>query len=136
MSKPVMYLIASKEPRLSPGKLAAQVSHAAVRAYIDSEQEIAAEWLDNGETKIVLEARDTAHLLSAREYIKSRGLLTSLVIDEGRTEIDPHTPTVIGVVIVDKDDPDVKFTFESFKTYREKKPDPPKLNGLALLRKR
>jgi PTH2 family peptidyl-tRNA hydrolase len=131
MANPVMYLIANKGLGMSSGKLAAQVAHAAVRAYVlsipihfeEDERPLVSQWLDNGETKIVLEARDTEHLLSVREYVQSRGYRTHLVIDEGRTEIAPHTPTVLGVEIVDKDDDNVKFTFSALKTYKDPKPE-------------
>jgi len=122
MPNPVMYLVANKGLGMSPGKLAAQTAHAAVRAYLTSGLAIRSEWLKLGETKIVLEARDTEHLLSVREYIEKRGYRTYLIIDEGRTEIAPHSPTVLGIEILDKDDPNVKFTFSSLKTYKEDKP--------------
>jgi PTH2 family peptidyl-tRNA hydrolase len=138
MSNPVMYLIANKGLGMSGGKLAAQCSHAAVRAYIGSahgwKSDIDGQppyqaWLDQGETKIVLEARDTEHLLSAREYIERAGFKTHLVIDEGRTEVPSHSPTVLGVEVLDKDDEKVKFTFSSFKLYKDPKPEPPARKG-------
>jgi PTH2 family peptidyl-tRNA hydrolase len=141
MSKPVMYLIANKGLGMSSGKLAAQVAHAAVRAYTlsipihfeEDDVPLVSQWLDMGETKIVLEARDTEHLLVAQKYIEDRGICTHLIIDEGRTEIAPHTPTVLGVQVVDKEDENVKFTFSDFKTYKDPKPEQPKRFGWGFL---
>lgn len=118
MKSPVMYLIANKGLEMSPGKLAAQVAHAAVRSALDLPEIAAAVWLESGETKIVLEARDTEHLLLSQKYIEARGFKTFLVIDEGRTEVPALSATVLGVELVDKAEDKVKATFETFKTYK------------------
>lgn len=138
-----MYIIANKGLGMSPGKLAAQVAHAAVRSALDGDVENPSrvgEWLRNGEAKIVLEARDTEHLLLAERYInEQRGIKTFLVIDEGRTEIAPHSATALASEIVDKDDEAIRFTFGDFRTYRVSKdhPDPIRFGGRPkLLRKR
>lgn len=119
MKKPVMYLIANKGLGMSPGKLAAQVAHAAVKAYEMSPEDFIEQWNDSGHTKIVLEARDTEHLLCVREYLTDKGFDGYLVIDEGRTEIAPHTPTVLGMSLVDKVDEQVQFAFSDLRTYKE-----------------
>lgn len=125
MNRPVQYLIANKALGMSPGKLAAQVAHAAVRSAMASGAIDVDKWLKNGETKIVLEARDAEHLLMAEHYINNRGFRTFRVIDEGRTEVPPLSATVLGVELVDKVDPYVQQTFETFRTYREEpKPVP------------
>ncbi len=122
---PVMYIVANKGVGMSAGKLAAQVAHAAVRAFeisrtsVDNDINVTSAWFATGETKIVLQARNTEHLLAAQKYIEGRGYKTYLIVDEGRTEIDPHTPTALGVEIVDKGDRDVAFTFGDFQIYRD-----------------
>jgi PTH2 family peptidyl-tRNA hydrolase len=121
MKSPVQYLIADKSLGMSAGKLAAQVAHGAVRSAMHSGALDTDKWLKNGETKIVLEARDAGHLRNAQTYIESRGYKTFLVIDEGRTEVPPLSATVLAVELVDKADDHVKMTFETFKTY---KPEP------------
>lgn len=105
---------------MSAGKVAAQASHAAVRAALSSERQNAggvANWLKNGETKIVLEARDHEHLATAQRYIENRSFGTHLIIDEGRTEIAPLSVTALGVELLDKADPYVQATFETFSLY-------------------
>lgn len=128
MPQYVQYIVANKGLGMSPGKLAAQVAHASVKGYQMSthedmsaeEAEVARIWDRTGHTKIVLEARDTEHLTAFREFAKSRGHNSWLVIDEGRTEVPPHSPTALGFPILDKLDPDVQHTFGDLKTYREK----------------
>lgn len=136
MPQYVQYIVANRGLGMSPGKLAAQVAHAAVKGYqltvrlfgVDSGKRIN-EWDKSGHTKIVLMARDTEHLTAFREFAKSRGYESWLVIDEGRTEVAPHSPTALGFPILDKSDPDVQHTFADLKTYRE--PKPVQQKGLA-----
>lgn len=115
----VMYLFANKGLGMSPGKMAAQVAHAAVRAYEQSNSGARAEWLATGETKIVLEARDEMHLRNIIDYLAEHQTMCVPIIDEGRTETPPLSITAAGVPILDKDDPSVKFLFSSFKLYKE-----------------
>ena len=137
---PVMYLILNKSLGMSTGKAAAQASHAAVEAYRLSmslepdehvppmphmnaaalyERNEVRLWYKGGHyTKIVLEAEgDFGHL---HKYLYERGFVNALIIDEGRTEIDPFTPTAIGCAIVDKNNPHVQATFGEFKLYNDK----------------
>jgi peptidyl-tRNA hydrolase, PTH2 family len=124
----VQYLVANKGLGMSSGKLAAQVAHAAVKGYELSLVEYItepgmpveiAEWNATGHTKIVLEATDAAHLIAFREFAKSRGINSWLVIDEGRTEVAPHSPTALGFPVLDKADRDVAHTFADLQTYRD-----------------
>jgi peptidyl-tRNA hydrolase len=134
--KPVMYIFANRGLGMSPGKLAAQVAHAAVEAYRIScfenpskpsgsgliESSIVKEWYRGGHhTKLVMLARDTEHLYTIERYLEERNVTTKLIIDEGRTEIAAHSPTALGCEILDKDNLDVVAVFESFQTYREEK---------------
>lgn len=115
--KPVMYVFMNAELGMSKGKFGAQSGHAAVRAYIASDPKLREQWLDLGETKLVMIAQDAAQLDTYERYINDKGFRTALIIDEGRTEIPAHTKTALGVEIVDKADPHVLATFESFKLY-------------------
>lgn len=134
---PVMYILSDPSLEMSPGKLAAQCSHAAVEAYRLSckrgvvtgtwranaaafeESSIANRWRRGGHyAKIVLQADD---LRTAAEYITARGFNCVPIIDEGRTEFDGElTMTAVGVEIVDKDSGHVRDTFSAFKLYRDK----------------
>jgi PTH2 family peptidyl-tRNA hydrolase len=123
MPQYVQYIVANKGLGMSAGKLAAQVAHASVKGFqmtlAQDEGIEVGEWDKTGHTKIVLEARDTEHLTAFREFAKSRGINSWLVIDEGRTEVAPHSPTALGFPILDKADRDVAHTFADLKTYRD-----------------
>lgn len=116
---PVMYIIANRGAEMSPGKLAAQVAHAAVEAYRMSDRKLIDAWYEGGHhTKIVLAVDTEDALQNAATYIRERGFDCKEIIDEGRTEIKPFTMTAVGVEILNKDNPHVAATFESFRTYK------------------
>lgn len=120
--KPVMYIFANSSLGMSPGKLAAQVAHAAVEAYRLTPAEMAKEWYKGGHyTKLVMDGGDEQSLQTIHQYLQRRDFKLQLIIDEGRTEIKPFTLTAIGVEIVDKDDEHTAMTFASFRTLKPPK---------------
>lgn len=131
-----MYTFINRGLGMSPGKLAAQAQHAAVEAYRISDQALLDSWYVGGHyAKLVMLAEDDVHLLTIRHYLEERGFKTKLIVDEGRTEIKPHSMTALGVEVVDRDDEHTAATFGDFKTYREPKtPKQPKRHpGLNFL---
>lgn len=128
--KPAMYIFVNKGLGMTPGKCMSQSSHAAVEAFRISQPRLIEAWdLGKHYAKYVMVAEDELHLHTIKHYIEERGFKTVLIIDEGHTEIRPHTVTALGVEIVDKDDPHTAATFSDFKTYRETpaRPKPDKL---------
>lgn len=131
--RPVMYLFANSAVEMSHGKLAAQIAHAAVEAFQISEDRLVNQWYRGGHyTKLVMDGGDAVSLFTIQEYLEERKFRTKLIIDEGRTEISPMTPTALGVEIVDKDESHTAATFESFRTLRPRTGEEVKPN---LLRK-
>lgn len=118
------YLFINKGAQMSPGKIAAQAGHAAVEGYkLTSSPALIDAWYEGGGyKKIVLEARNELHIFSIHHYLTRRGIQHEVIIDEGHTEVEPHTATAIGTAIVDKDDPHVAAAFSSFKLYRDRPP--------------
>lgn len=118
-----MYLFANRDLKMSSGKLAAQVAHAAVEAYRISDPEIIKRWMVGGHyMKLVMLAEDTEHLKNIKHYVEERGFKTKLIVDEGRTEVAPFSATALGVEIVDRDDLHTAATFGDFRTYKDLKP--------------
>lgn len=125
---PVLYIFLNKGLGMSTGKSAAQAAHAAVEAYrlTPEDSNLLRLWYKGGHyKKIVFEARDRHHLRDIERYINDRGFKTSLIIDEGHTEIAAFSPTALGVEIVNKDEPHTAATFGEFKLYRDPKPEQP-----------
>lgn len=120
-----MYIFINEELEMSRGKLGAQTGHAAVQAYKISTPYMIEQWELGGHyTKLVMRARNAEHLRTIERYIRDRLFDTVMIIDEGRTEIAPLSPTALGVEIVDRDDPHTKATFEHFETLKDTKPTP------------
>lgn len=114
-----MYIFVNKGLGMSPGKMAAQAAHAAVKASDGSTNELRDAWNSGGHyTKLVMQARDENHLSTIEKYLNDRGFNTFMIIDEGMTEIEPHQRTALGVAVVDKDDEHTSKTFSSFELYK------------------
>lgn len=91
-------ILVRKDLNMPTGKLAAQVAHASLDAYIVAKQicDLAEliEWNESGKTKIVLEVPDLKELLDLRDKAKTLfDLPTSLIEDEGRTVFTEYTIT-------------------------------------------
>lgn len=95
-----MVVVVRGELRLTPGKAAVQVAHAAVllvqRAERDAPQELRA-WLAEGQKKIALELPTLGELEAIDRRARARGLLTAWVEDAGLTEVPPGTRTCLGI---------------------------------------
>jgi peptidyl-tRNA hydrolase, PTH2 family len=95
-----MVLVVRGELRLTPGKVAVQVAHAAVMLYQESERRRRPQlegWLAGGQKKIAVVAPDLDALLRLQREAKSQGIPTVLVEDAGFTEVAPGTKTVLGL---------------------------------------
>lgn len=115
-TNPVMYLFVNKQLGMSPGKLAAQVAHAACLAQRGSNEELIDAWYEYGfYTKLVMEARDEQHITNIQKYLEERNIKSFIVIDEGRTEIPKHSVTALGVEVIDKNE--LGPIFAEFKLY-------------------
>lgn len=103
MSELIMYIVVNSNVKMSPGKLAAQASHVAVKAshvFERAAPDAWAKWYGGSYTKIVLKAPETVLDGLLRAY----PAITASVRDEGRTEIPKGTLTAIGFFPMSKDD--------------------------------
>jgi len=116
MKRPTIYIFMNKSLGMSPGKLAAQASHA--MAYVPVLKSM---WLKYPHrTILIMEARDQQHLENIEKYLKERRIISWSVIDEGVNETEPHVITALATMVVDKEDERIQQVFSTFKTYREK----------------
>jgi len=95
-----MVLVVRGELRLTAGKMAAQVAHAAVmlsdRAK-SREANLQEAWRQQGQKKIVLTVERLDDLEKVERAARARGLPTVWVEDAGLTEVPPGTRTVLGI---------------------------------------
>src|SRR5512136_524456 len=95
-----MVIVVRDDLKMSGGKLAAQVAHAAVTCALEAKAKKAkwfSEWYREGQRKVVLKARDVEELRSLKELASRAGLPLSLVTDAGLTELPPNTTTCLGI---------------------------------------
>ena len=95
-----MVLVVRGELRLTAGKAAVQVAHAAVLlvevAARHSPRELEA-WRNEGQKKIAVVAPTLEAMESLQRAARARGLPTVFVDDAGLTEVPPGTRTVLGI---------------------------------------
>ena len=85
--------------KMGKGKIAAQCSHAAVSAFLLTQQKKpswASAWLAQGQQKVVVKAAGEKELLELYEKAK-RSIPCALIHDAGHTKVEPNTITCIGM---------------------------------------
>ncbi len=82
---------------LPPGKLAAQVAHAAVGALLRAGREAQIAWFEAGMPKIVVQCGSDEALKALAAKAEAAGLPTLLVRDAGRTVVEAGTATCLGI---------------------------------------
>jgi len=99
----VMYLVARKDLKMSPGKLAAQCGHAVQYILqiinLPENRSWYTDWRFGDHTKIVLAVNSSEELeaLAAKLDVRAR-----VVVDRGRTEIPANTKTVLAMAPMPK----------------------------------
>lgn len=99
-SKLKMVLVIRADLKLTKGKIASQTAHAAVTCFkksLDSKPKIAEKWFSIGQPKIVLKVDNLSELEKLRDQAKNADLITTLILDAGRTQIDAGTCTCLGI---------------------------------------
>jgi PTH2 family peptidyl-tRNA hydrolase len=97
---PKMVFVVRGELRLTPGKAAVQVAHAAVMLYEEAVRRRSASlsaWMETGQRKIALTAPTLDDLEGLAREARARGIPSVFVQDAGLTEVAPGTKTVLGL---------------------------------------
>jgi len=90
-------ILVRSDLKLSPGKLAVQVAHAAVLCTLKSDKILINDWNSRGSKKVVLKVKNEAELYKFKNEADQMGLKSYLVTDAGRTEIAPGTETCLAI---------------------------------------
>ncbi|MEX3008569.1 aminoacyl-tRNA hydrolase [Hoeflea sp. TYP-13] len=90
-------IVVNRALNLPPGKLAAQVAHASVSAFLLATPEARQDWLECGMPKIVLAAAGPEALQGLLARAQTRTLPASLVRDAGKTLLPEGTVTCLGI---------------------------------------
>lgn len=90
-------IIVRDDLKLSRGKLAVQVAHAAVSTYEFADEKVRDAWKEQGQKKVVLRVPCLRDLFELRDLARRHGLPAVLITDAGLTEVPPGTTTVLGI---------------------------------------
>ena len=95
-----MVIVTRSDLPLSAGKLAAQVSHAAVSCTLltkKNKPEWFAKWQREGAKKVVVKVETLGEFFPLKEKAEKLGITVNVVTDAGHTEIPEGTQTVLGI---------------------------------------
>jgi peptidyl-tRNA hydrolase, PTH2 family len=104
-------IIFRNDLKLGKGKIASQVAHAAVNAYILSskkEPEICSNWIESGQKKVVLKIDNKEELLKLYNSIKNK-FVCVLIKDAAKTQLLYPDITCLGIGPIKENEVD-KFT--------------------------
>jgi PTH2 family peptidyl-tRNA hydrolase len=90
-------LVVNSVLALPPGKMAAQVAHASVAAFLSADDANRKKWLEVGMPKIVLDGGTEAQIRLLLRQAQEAGVPAYLVRDAGRTVVPEGTVTCLGI---------------------------------------
>ena len=95
-----MVIVTRKDLDLSPGKLAAQVAHAAVACALDTKKQNSkwfSSWQNEGAKKAVVKVETEKDFYPLKEKAEQLKIVAHIISDAGHTEIPAGTNTVLGI---------------------------------------
>lgn len=97
-----MVLVVRTDIIMGKGKTAAQCAHAAVECFSQClankvDKELLDAWLMLGQPKIVLKVSTEEQLKQLASDAKRTGLVTAIIKDAGKTQLDAGTISVLGI---------------------------------------
>ena len=95
-----MVIVTRTDLDLSPGKLAAQVAHAAVACALKTKKNNSkwfSKWQNEGGKKAVVKTADADDFVFLKEKAEKLKIVAIIIEDAGHTEIPAGTKTVLGI---------------------------------------
>jgi len=91
---------------MGKGKIACQACHASVDAALKASNETMKTWRNNGMPKIVLKVASQSALYDFIQQAKDADLITAVISDAGRTQLEPGTVTCGAIGPAEEEDID------------------------------
>ncbi|XP_013119073.1 probable peptidyl-tRNA hydrolase 2 [Stomoxys calcitrans] len=95
-----MVLVVRNDLKMGKGKVAAQCGHGAVGAYQNAVRQIPSvvrRWENTGCAKVALKVESEAEMMALKRAADRNNLITCLIRDAGRTQIEPNSKTVLAI---------------------------------------
>ena len=95
-----MVIVTRDDLKLSPGKLAAQVAHAAVACVLETKKLNSKwfnKWQNEGAKKAVVKVDTVDDFYPLKEKAEELKMVAEIITDAGHTEIPSGTKTVLGI---------------------------------------
>ncbi len=83
--------------KMGKGKIASQVAHASLCAFLKSCKKIRERWLSQGAEKIVLKVNSKEKLIEVYKLARKRGLPTCIIKDAAKTQLKAPDYTAVGI---------------------------------------
>lgn len=99
-------IVARSDLGMGKGKLAAQVAHASLSAYEDTDDRVRTRWKGDGQKKVVLKVAGEDALFELADRAERAGLPHAIIRDAGHTQLDPGTVTTLAVGPAEDEDVD------------------------------
>ena len=96
-------IVARTDIGMGQGKLAAQVAHASLSAYEDTDERTRRAWKGGGQKKVVLKASGEDELFALADRAEREGIPNAIVRDAGHTQLEPGTVTALAVGPADEE---------------------------------
>jgi peptidyl-tRNA hydrolase len=90
-------IVVNEALKLPRGKLAAQVAHASVGAFLEASLTAQQCWLEAGMPKVVLQCDSDSTLFDLEKLANESGLPAMLIRDAGHTVVEAGTITCLGI---------------------------------------
>ncbi len=96
-------IVVRSDLKMSKGKLAVQVAHASVTCVVEAVkrggewEEWLWKWVAEGQKKVVVKVGSLEELRRIYEKALRENMPSSFIVDAGKTELEPGTPTCVGI---------------------------------------
>lgn len=90
-------ILVRKDIKIPVAKLGVQIAHASVESVLKSKKTIVEKWRNEGMKKVVLRVEDKNELLIYKRKAEEIGLITSLIVDAGKTVFPKPTITCLSI---------------------------------------